>query len=124
MDAERVFGVSSSGVPTGAVLRYMEPVSRRLFLVRSSLAAAAAGAAASIPGLVNVLGDADGAAPTVDAGTADTQTAVSDMASVDSQPLIAHVRDVQTGEIGIFSGGSEVVIRDPQLANRLLGASR
>jgi hypothetical protein len=102
----------------------MEPVSRRLFLVRSSLAAAAAGAAASIPGLVNVLGEADGAAPTVDAGTADTQTAVSDVASADSQPLIAHVRDLQTGEIGIFSGGREVVIRDPQLANRLLGASK
>jgi hypothetical protein len=37
---------------------------------------------------------------------------------------VAHVRDLSTGEIGIFNGTREVVFKDPQLAARLFHAAR
>ena len=36
-----------------------------------------------------------------------------------SEPLIAHIRDLATGEIGLFSGTSEITVLDPQLAASL-----
>ena len=41
-----------------------------------------------------------------------------------TQPLVAHVRDLSTGEIGVFNGTREVVVRDPELASRILRAAR
>jgi len=41
-----------------------------------------------------------------------------------TQPLVAHVRDLSTGEIGIFNGTSEFVVRDPALARSILRAAR
>jgi hypothetical protein len=41
-----------------------------------------------------------------------------------TEPLVAHVRDIATGEIGLFSGTHEVVFHDPALAARLFHASR
>ncbi len=41
-----------------------------------------------------------------------------------TEPLVAHVRDLSTGEIGIFNGTREVVFKDPQLAARLFHAAR
>ena len=40
------------------------------------------------------------------------------------EPLVAHVRDLSTGEIGIFNGTREVVFNDPQLAARLFRAAQ
>jgi hypothetical protein len=37
---------------------------------------------------------------------------------------VAHVRDLSTGEIGIFNGTREVVLKDPQLAARLFRAAQ
>ena len=39
-------------------------------------------------------------------------------ASLDG-PLVAHVKDLSTGEIGVYMGTSEVIVRDPQLAAML-----
>jgi hypothetical protein len=39
-----------------------------------------------------------------------------------SEPLVAHVRDLATGEIGLFSGTREITLLDPQLAARLARA--
>jgi hypothetical protein len=41
-----------------------------------------------------------------------------------SEPLVAHVRDLATGEIGLFSGTREITVLDPQLAARLIRASQ
>ena len=46
------------------------------------------------------------------------------MISVAAQPLLAHVKDLSTGEISLFQGEREVVIRDPALARRLFSAAR
>jgi hypothetical protein len=40
-----------------------------------------------------------------------------------SEPLVAHVRDLASGEIGLYSGTREVTFHDTGLANRLFNAS-
>lgn len=41
-----------------------------------------------------------------------------------AEPLIAHVRDFSTGEIGLMIGTREVIYRDPDLARHLLRTAR
>jgi len=96
-------------------------VSRRTFLGRGTLAVAAAGVLSSVPGLSGLLTSAEADGPAVDAGAGDAGAAAGgDLA----EPLVAHVRDVTTGEISVFNGTREVVVRDPQLAGRLVRAVR
>jgi len=106
----------------------MASFSRRAFLARSSMVAAAAGVASAIPGLTNVLGAAQTEAPAVDGAVADTATLDATDAGVgvadSGAPLVAHVRDLSTGEIAVFNGTREVIVRDPQLANNLFRAAR
>ena len=42
-------------------------------------------------------------------------------ASLDG-PLVAHVKNLSTGEIGVYMGTSEVTFRDPHLAAKLYRA--
>ncbi len=41
-----------------------------------------------------------------------------------TEPLVAHIRDLSTGEIGLFSGEKEIVIHDRSLARSLFRATR
>jgi hypothetical protein len=41
-----------------------------------------------------------------------------------SQPLVVHLRDVQSGEMDVFAGTSHTRLRDPDLAARLARAAR
>jgi hypothetical protein len=94
----------------------MEAINRRLFLMRSSMAVAAAGVATAIP-LTPALTAAETEAPAAD-------SAVEGGAAGMSEPLVAHVRDLASGEIGIYSGTREVTFHDPGLASRLFNATR
>jgi hypothetical protein len=100
----------------------MNELSRRLFLKRGSLTVAAAGIASSVPGmnLLSSLGP-----DSADAGEA-ASVGSGEAASADSLsgPLIAHVKDLSTGEISIFMGENEYSYRDPQMAAKLLRAAR
>jgi hypothetical protein len=91
----------------------MSEMDRRSFLARGSMMMAAAGAVAAVPGVADELlaGGADAPAVEGEAGAL-------------TEPLVAHVRDLGTGEIGVFTGTREVVLRDPGLASRLFQASR
>lgn len=94
----------------------MARVSRRIFLLRSSIAAAAAGVAATAPALVGAIGTA----VTSDGPVAEDLVPAGDAEAADvSEPLVAHVKDLSTGEISVYTGTREVITRDPQLANRL-----
>jgi hypothetical protein len=97
----------------------MAGVSRRTFLGKGSLAVAAAGVLSSVPGLSGLLGAAETEAPAADASVAGDAGAANL-----SEPLVAHVRDASTGEISLFNGTREVIVRDPQLAGRLVRAAR
>jgi hypothetical protein len=98
----------------------MAGVSRRTFLGRGSLAIAAAGVLSSVPGLSGLVGAAEADAPALDASVAGAEGGAANL----SEPLVAHVRDFSTGEISLFNGTREVIVRDPQLARHLVRAAR
>ena len=95
----------------------MKEFERRVFLTRGSIAVAAAGVATAMPGLASGLMAAEEEAP-------EAAAVVEGEAATMTEPLVAHVRDLATGEIGLFSGTQEVVFHDPTLAARLFHASR
>lgn len=88
----------------------MAELSRRGFLTTSAAAAAGVAGAAG-------LGLAGGIPAAIDAAGIAGDVAASD-------GLVAHVRDASTGEIAVFNGEQEVVVRDRALANRLLRAAK
>lgn len=96
------------------------PVTRRAFLGRGSLAVAAAGLLSSVPGLSALVGSAGSDASVVDGAAAEADVGAASL----SEPLVAHVRDLSSGEISLYNGTREVLVRDPQLASRLLRAAR
>jgi hypothetical protein len=90
----------------------MENVSRRRLLRNGSLAAVGAG----LVGLASTAPDASAADRSP--ATASESAALPTGASLDG-PLVAHVKDLSTGEIGVYMGTSEVTFRDPHLAAKL-----
>jgi hypothetical protein len=95
----------------------MKAFDRRVFLTRGSIAVAAAGVVSATPGLASSLVVAEEEAPEV-------ESVLEGDAAVMTEPLVAHVRDLATGEIGLFSGTDEIVFHDPNLAARLFNATR
>jgi hypothetical protein len=100
----------------------MSEFTRRAFLKTSSAAVVAAGALAAAPALPAAVGALESTGP-ADTGAADAAIADAGAGSL-AEPLIAHVRDLATGEIGLFTGTREVTVLDPSLAARLARAIR
>jgi hypothetical protein len=94
----------------------MSALSRRLFITRSSLTVAAAGLVSALPALPAAVNGAEAEAPEVDSAVADTESLTA--------PLIAHVKDLRTGEMALYSGEREIVLHNPALAARLFDAAR
>jgi hypothetical protein len=94
----------------------MENVSRRRLLRNGSLAAVGAG----LVGLASKAPDASAADRS--RATASESAALPTGARLDG-PLVAHVKDLSTGEIGVYMGTSEVTFRDPHLAAKLYRAA-
>ena len=101
----------------------MNEVSRRVFLKGGSAAVVAAGAISAIPGLPALVGVAETQAP-ADVGAAESAVTEAEASSSMSEPLIAHLRDLGTGEIGLFSGTREITVLNPRLAASLFRAMR
>jgi hypothetical protein len=96
----------------------MGRLNRRQFLQKGSLAVAAAGVASAVPGVAGFLGtDAPALSP-------ETSAAVDSAVPTMSEPLVARVTDVSTGEIQMFFGTKSAMVTDPQLAARLVRAAR
>jgi hypothetical protein len=89
----------------------MNDLSRRRFLTHGSLGVAFAGVLALVPGLSAVFRVP---APAIAAGA---QPALAG-------PLVAHVRDLTSGEILLLVGTEQVIHRDRDLAARLYAAAR
>jgi hypothetical protein len=96
----------------------MENVSRRGLLRNGSLAVVGAGLVAAGPASLALRAPDASAA---DRPTAPQSAALPAGASLDG-PLVAHVKDLSTGEIGVYMGTSEVTFRDPHLAAKLYRA--
>lgn len=83
----------------------MEHVSRRAFVTQASIGVAAVGAIAAT-GLNLAPGAQAEATPRAELG----------------QPLVARVRDLDSGQVDLFVGEREVTVTDHDLANRLARA--
>jgi len=101
----------------------MSEVSRRTFLKGGSAAMVAMGAISAIPGLPALAGALETQGP-ADAGAADAAATDVEATATQGEPVVAHVRDLATGEIGLFSGAREITVLDPQLAARLIKAAQ
>jgi hypothetical protein len=95
----------------------MENVSRRGLLRNGSLAVVGVGLVGAVPAGLARKADASAA----DRSSASESAALPTGASLDG-PLVAHVKDLGTGEIGVYMGTSEVTFRDPHLAAKLYRA--
>lgn len=92
----------------------MGELTRRTFLARASIATAAVtGGAAVINSMV---------ASAMPAATG--MPAVRGVEPALGEPLVAHVRNIATGEVAVLMGTREVVYRDRALVARLLGVVR
>jgi hypothetical protein len=103
--------------------RTMTTINRRSFLIRGSSVIAAAGAATALPALLPVLSGADAAEPKAGSAATGAGSTTDSANGPLTEPLIAHIRDLSTGEIGLFSGEQEIVIHNRQLAQSLFSAS-
>lgn len=95
----------------------MMALSRRMFLKRGSMAVAMAGVATSLPMLAEVGSGAS---------SSEASSAASDVPEgfQMSENLVAHVRDLGTGEINLFIGERQITLNDPGLARALFQATR
>ena len=91
----------------------MDGLSRRVFIRRGVVGAAAVSVAG--PALPALVGTVAGEAPEAEDGATEISAAV---------PLVARIRDVASGEIDLFLGERQVTYHDPELAARLLRATR
>ncbi len=89
----------------------MNNLTRRSFLTRSYVGVALAAAVAVIPGAATVLKHSTPSASWTPNATL-------------GEPLIAHVRDLNSGEIALLVGTREVVYKDIELARRLYAVAR
>lgn len=95
-------------------------LSRRNFLRRSTLTAAAVAVTSSVPGISTLIATTAADGPAVDTGVSDA----ADSSGALTEPLVAQVKDLSTGEISLYQGEREVVVRSPALARSLMSASR
>jgi hypothetical protein len=91
----------------------MSKLSRRRFFKQTTASVATMGLLAAAPVLTS---DPEG--PEVVATELSTSTAEL------AEPMVAHVRDLATGEVSLLVGTQEITYRDPELVMRLLKAAR
>lgn len=90
----------------------MAKLTRRTLIKQTSVGAigvATIGVLAAAPHLA-------GAAPA-------KHVATEQSVAASSGPMVVHVRNFSTGEIGVMYGEKEVILRDPALVTRLLQAA-
>lgn len=95
-------------------------LSRRNFLQRGTVTAAAIAVAGSVPGISTFIATAADDAPAADVAATDT----AESSGALTEPLIAQVKNLTTGEISLFQGEQEVVVKSPALARSLMSAAR
>ncbi len=102
-------------------------ISRRVFLVRSSLVAGTAAVVGSVPGFTSFLSSAETDSPEI-GGAAPEAAGAAEAGAVPElgQPLVVHVVNASTGELNLYQGTEQVVARNPGLAQAIarLAASK
>jgi hypothetical protein len=102
-------------------------ISRRVFLVRSSLVAGTAAVVGSVPGFTSFVSSAESDSPEI-GGSAPEATGAAEAGAVPElgQPLVVHVVNASTGELNLYQGTEQIVARNPGLAQAIarLAASK
>ena len=102
-------------------------ISRRVFLVRSSLVAGTAAVVGSVPGFSSFLSSAETDSPEI-GGSAPEAAGAAEAGAVPElgQPLVVHVVNAGTGELNLYQGTEQIVARNPGLAQAIarLAASK
>jgi len=111
--------MGSPVVGTGADREAQQRLSRRSVL-RGAAGAGVAGIAATALAGSALPAVAASARPAVPAARG-MKTETND---ADADQIVVHVRDAESGEIDVFRGTSQTRLRDPELAARLVRASR
>jgi len=93
----------------------MESIDRRRFLLQGGAAVAAVGVASTVPLT---------AANALNNGRGNPRHAAVPAGATLDEPVIAHLRNLQTGEVSLFKGHAEVVVKDRHLAALLFNATR
>lgn len=95
----------------------MREFTRRLFLRQTSIGVIGVGVAATAAAVS--LPRTAPASQKPNAATSTMPTALSSGTSLTevslSGPMLVHVRDISTGEVGVLFGTQEIVYRDPEL---------
>jgi hypothetical protein len=73
----------------------------------------------AVPGLGSLLQVTEADAPEVEGAATDAELAGSN-----SAPLVAHIKDLRSGEISLYQGETHTIYKDPALAARLFRAAR
>jgi hypothetical protein len=108
--------MNSSAGHTRADREAQQRLSRRSVLRGAAGAGVAGIAAAALAGT---------AVPALAAAGGPTHGAKAERKDTDaSEQIVVHVRDAKSGEIDVFRGTSQTRLRDPELAARLVRASR
>jgi nitrous oxide reductase len=102
--------------------RAREDGDERPRLSRRSLLRGAAGAGAAGIAATALAGTAMPAFAATSAAAHNTKDRAQDTDTSDQ--IVVHVRDARSGEIDVFRGISQTRLRDPELAARLVRASR
>jgi hypothetical protein len=89
----------------------MAKLTRRDLIKQTSAGAAALGALVAVPGLAGAHGAPEAHAAALSAADR-------------NGPLVAYLRDVAVGEIGLLVGTREIIVRDRELVQRLLKAAQ
>ncbi len=84
-------------------------MSRRSFLQKTAVGAAAVGAMAAAPTILKMTENVQASPPPGDGS---------------NTPIMAYVKDAATGTVVVMWGTQEIVTRDPGLANRLTTYAR
>ena len=111
-----------SGVEPQEANGWLGAHSRRMFLRRGTATGAVVALAGTFPGLSGLLTTVASDAPAAEPEAATVESDAG--AATLGEPLVAHVKDLGTGEISLFQGEREVIFRDPALARRLASAVR
>jgi hypothetical protein len=76
----------------------------------------AAGVASAMPAFPSIVNESEAAAP-------EAESAIADGEALEG-PLIAHVKNLSSGEMSLYSGEREINIIDRGLAAKLFNASK
>jgi hypothetical protein len=112
---------AGASAPCGAEGRDGPEHPSRRTLLRSAAGAGAAGVAATA---LSGLGGTALAAPIRTGSSAGHETGQRAAGADHADQFVVHVKDARAGEIDVFRGSSLTRLRDPDLAARLVRASR